>query len=45
MTIAQGGVIIGDNVLLGANCIVTEDVPDEATCVMQKPRILIKDHK
>lgn len=60
VTIAQGGVIIGDNVLIGAgakilpavkignnvrigaNAVVVEDVPDGATCVMQKPRIIPK---
>ena len=61
VTISQKGCVIGDNVILGANCIilpgvhignnakvgancvVVEDVPDGATVVMQKPRIIIKN--
>lgn len=60
VTIADGGVVIGNDVLLGAgckilpgvhignnakigaNCVVVEDVPDGATCVMQKPRVIVK---
>lgn len=60
VTIAQGGVVIGDNVILGAgskilpgvhignkakigaNAVVIEDIPDGATCVLQRPRIIIK---
>ena len=60
VTIAHGGVRIGDNVLIGAgakilphvtignnvkigaNCVVVEDIPDNATVVMPKPRIIIK---
>ncbi|MBP3302611.1 MAG: hypothetical protein J6L64_05725 [Opitutales bacterium] len=34
------GVHIGDNAKIGANCVVVEDVPAGATCVLQKPRIL-----
>ena len=37
-----GGVKIGNNVRIGANCCVTVDVPDNATVVMEKPRIIIK---
>ena len=36
------GVIIGNNAKIGANAVVVENVPDGATCVMQKPRIIIK---
>ena len=36
------GVKIGNNVKIGANAVVVEDIPDGATCVMQKPRIIIK---
>lgn len=36
-----GGVHIGNNVRIGANCIVTQDVPDNATVVMEKPRVII----
>lgn len=37
-----GNIKIGDNVKIGANCIVVEDVPDGSTVVMEKPRIIIK---
>ena len=33
---------IGNNAKIGANTIVIEDVPDNATVVMQKPRVLIR---
>lgn len=36
------GVHIGNNVKIGANAVVVEDIPDNATVVMQKPRIIIK---
>jgi serine O-acetyltransferase len=36
------GVTIGNNVKIGANAVVVEDIPNGATCVMQKPRIIIK---
>lgn len=35
-----GGVTIGNNVRIGANCVVFTDVPDNATVVLQKPRII-----
>ena len=28
---------------IGANCVVFEDVPDNATVVLPKPRVIIKD--
>ena len=28
---------------IGANCVVFEDVPDNATVVLLKPRVIIKD--
>ncbi len=37
-----GPVIIGDNARIGAGCIVVKDVPANATCVMQSPRLIIK---
>mgnify|MGYP005864415125 CR=1 FL=1 len=58
VTIMDGNVIIGDNVLIGAgakilpnvqignnvkigaNCVVVGDIPDNATVVLQKPRII-----
>lgn len=36
------GVTIGNNCHIGANSVVVEDIPDYATCVLQKPRIIIK---
>lgn len=38
-----GNVKIGDNVRIGANCCVTVDIPDNATVVMEKPRIIVKE--
>lgn len=35
-----GKITIGDNVRIGTNCVVVEDVPDNCTVVMNKPRIL-----
>lgn len=37
-----GGIRIGNGVKIGAGCVVTEDIPDGATVVMDKPRILVK---
>ncbi len=37
-----GPVTIGDNAKIGAGCIVVKDIPANATCVMEKPRIIIK---
>lgn len=34
---------IGNHVHVGANCVVVEDIPDYATVVLQKPRIIIKN--
>lgn len=33
---------IGNHVHIGANCVVVEDIPDNATVVLQKPRIIEK---
>lgn len=38
-----GGITIGNNVRIGANSVVFEDVPDNATVVLQKPRVIIKN--
>lgn len=38
-----GDITIGNNVRIGANCVVFQDIPDNATVVLQKPRIIIKD--
>lgn len=35
-------VVIGSHCHVGANAVVVEDMPDYSTCVMQKPRIIIK---
>ena len=48
MLIGAGAIIIGkieigNNVKIGARCIVTMDIPDNATVVMEKPRIIVKD--
>lgn len=39
-----GHVRIGNNCKIGANCVVVEDLPDNSTCVLQKPRIIIKPY-
>lgn len=36
------GVTISHNVKVGANCVVVEDVPDNATVVLPKPRIIVQ---
>lgn len=35
-------VTIGKYCHVGANAVVVEDMPDYSTCVMQKPRIILK---
>ena len=35
-------VTIGNYCHVGANAVVVEDMPDYSTCVMQKPRIILK---
>ena len=35
-------VTIGNNCKVGANCVVVEDIPDYATVVLHKPRIIEK---
>jgi len=37
-----GKIRIGNNAKIGAGAIVTQDIPDNATVVMEKPRIIIK---
>lgn len=37
-----GEITIGDNVKIGANCVVDCDIVDNATVVSQKPRIILK---
>ncbi len=36
------GVNIGDNAKIGANCVVVENIPQNATVVLPKPRIILK---
>lgn len=38
-----GGIRVGNNVKIGANCVVFQDVPDNSTVVLDKPRII--EHK
>lgn len=35
---------IGNHVHVGANCIVVENIPDNVTVVLQKPRIIKKNN-
>lgn len=36
---------IGNNCWIGANAVVVEDMPDNTTCVLQKPRIIPRKQK
>ena len=38
-----GGINIGNNVRIGANCCVFDDIPDNSVVVSEKPRILQKN--
>ena len=40
-----GKIRIGNNVRIGAGAIVTEDIPDNATVVMEKPRVIIREKR
>ena len=37
-----GAGAIGNRVKIGAGCVVTDSIPDGATVVMEKPRIILK---
>ena len=37
-----GNIKIGNNVRIGAGCVITEDIPDDATVVLNRPRIIAK---
>lgn len=39
-----GNIKIGNNVRIGANCVVCEDIPDNSTVVLPKSRIIIKNN-
>ncbi len=36
------GIKIGNNVKIGANAVVIEDIPANATVVLQRPRVIMK---
>jgi len=38
-----GNVRVGNNVRIGANCVVTKDIPDNATVVLERPRVLLHE--
>lgn len=38
-----GGIKIGNNVKIGAGAIVVNDIPDNATVVCEKARVIIKN--
>lgn len=38
-------VMIGNNVHVGLNAVVIEDIPDGSTVVLQRPRIITKEEK
>ena len=40
-----GNVHIGNNVRIGANAIVVDDVPDNCTVVMNKPRVIVRNNE
>ena len=42
VTIMHGNVTVGNNVKIGANCVVLEDLPHNSTCVLPKSRIILK---
>lgn len=38
-----GKIRIGNNVKIGTNCVVVQDIPDGATVVLEKPRIICRE--
>jgi serine O-acetyltransferase len=36
---------VGEGAKVGANCVVVEDVPANATVVLPKPRIILKEYE
>lgn len=37
-----GNIRIGDNVKIGAGCVVAKDIPDNCTVVMENPRVILR---
>ena len=35
-----GNIKVGDHVRIGANCVIVDDIPDNATVVVNKPRVI-----
>lgn len=40
-----GNVNVGDNARIGANCVVVNDIPENSTAVLEKPRIIIHEQR
>lgn len=40
-----GNVHVGNNVRIGANAIVVDDIPDNCTVVMNKPRVIVRENE
>ena len=40
-----GNVHVGNNVRIGANALVVDDVPDNCTVVMNKPRVIVRENE
>ena len=40
-----GNIHVGNNVRIGANAIVVDDVPDNCTVVMNKPRVIVRENE
>jgi serine O-acetyltransferase len=38
-----GNISIGNNVKIGANAVVSFDVPDNSTVIVEKPRVILKE--
>jgi len=38
-----GGIHVGNNVRIGANCVVTKDIPDNTTVVLSAPRLISRE--
>lgn len=40
-----GNVYVGNHVRIGANAIVVDDIPDNCTVVMNKPRVIVRKNE